>query len=161
MLGGSIFNFKSIYTQFLLGKLGDGSFGVVRRGEWATPSGRILPIAAKVLKQDTLTQPGVFEDFVKEVQSMHCLDHENLIRLYGIVLTQPMMMIVELAPLGSLIDFLHKQCAHVPITTIWVSSYLNYPTLYLYLVLSDQYVYLHENNYGKIKSNLSMIVQVV
>ena len=67
----------------LQGKLGDGSFGVVRRGEWTTPSGRILPIAAKVLKQDTLTQPGVFEDFVKEVQSMHVLDHENLIRLYG------------------------------------------------------------------------------
>ncbi len=84
----------------LLDKLGDGSFGVVRRGEWATPTGRILPIAAKVLKQDTIAQPGVFEDFVKEVQSMHCLDHENLIRLYGIVLTQPMKMIVELAPLG-------------------------------------------------------------
>ncbi len=81
-------------------KLGDGSFGVVRRGEWSTPSGRILPVAAKVLKQDTMAQPGVFEDFVKEVQSMHCLDHENLIRLYGIVLTQPMKMIVELAPLG-------------------------------------------------------------
>jgi serine/threonine protein kinase len=61
----------------------------------------------------------VFEDFVKEVQSMHSLDHENLIRLYGIVLTQPMMMIVELAPLGSLIDFLHKQCGHVPISLIW------------------------------------------
>ncbi len=84
----------------LLDKLGDGSFGVVRRAEWASPSGRLMPVAAKVLKQDTLTQPGIFEDFVKEVQSMHCLDHENLIRLYGIVLTQPMKMIVELAPLG-------------------------------------------------------------
>ena len=81
-------------------KLGDGSFGVVRRGEWTTASGRILPVAAKVLKKDTLNQPGAFEDFVKEVQSMHALDHENLIRLYGIVLTQPMMMIVELAPIG-------------------------------------------------------------
>jgi len=91
----------------------------VRRGEWATPSGRILPVAAKVLKQDTLTQPGAFEDFVKEVQSMHCLDHENLIRLYGIVLTQPMKMVVELAPLGSLLDFLHKQCARVPVTVVW------------------------------------------
>ena len=100
-------------------KLGDGSFGVVRRGEWTTPSRRSLPIAAKVLKQDTLTQPGVFEDFVKEVQSMHALDHENLIRLYGIVLTQPMMMIVELAPLGSLIDYLHKTNGRVPISSIW------------------------------------------
>ena len=92
---------------------------MVRRGEWKTPSGRILPVAAKVLKRDTLHQPGIFEDFVKEVQSMHCLNHENLVRLYGVVLTQPMMMIVELAPLGSLIDFLHKQCGHVPITMIW------------------------------------------
>lgn len=70
------------------------------RGEWTTSTGRILPVAAKVLKKETLNQPGAFEDFVKEVQSMHALDHENLIRLYGIVLTQPMMMIVELAPLG-------------------------------------------------------------
>ena len=77
-----------ITSCWVSGKLGDGSFGVVRRGEWSTPSGRILPVAAKVLKQDTLTQPGVFEDFVKEVQAMHALDHENLIRLYGIVLRE-------------------------------------------------------------------------
>ena len=100
-------------------KLGDGSFGVVRRGEWSTASGRILPVAAKVLKKDTLNQPGAFEDFVKEVQSMHALDHENLIRLYGIVLTQPMMMIVELAPLGSLIDYLRKQLNRMPVNIIW------------------------------------------
>jgi hypothetical protein len=31
----------------------------------ATPHGQILPIAAKILKQDTLAQPGAFEDFVK------------------------------------------------------------------------------------------------
>ncbi|KAJ9589589.1 hypothetical protein L9F63_017174 [Diploptera punctata] len=100
-------------------KLGDGSFGVVRRGEWTTPSGRTQPVAVKVLKQDALSQPGVFEDFVKEVQSMHQLDHPNLIRLYGVVLTNPMMMITELAPLGSLLDYLRKQCQHTPITTLW------------------------------------------
>ena len=50
---------------------------------------------------------------------MHALDHENLIRLYGIVLSQPMMMIVELAPLGSLVDWMHKQCGNILITSIW------------------------------------------
>ena len=50
---------------------------------------------------------------------MHALDHENLIQLYGIVLSQPMMMVVELAPLGSLIDWMHKQCAQIPIVSIW------------------------------------------
>ena len=103
----------------LLGKLGDGSFGVVCRGEWSTPSGRILPVAAKILKQDTLTQPGAFEDFVKECTAMHALDHENLIRLYGIVLSQPMMMVVELCSLGSLMDWMHKQCGHISICRIW------------------------------------------
>uniref|UniRef100_A0A0K2UWS3 non-specific protein-tyrosine kinase n=1 Tax=Lepeophtheirus salmonis TaxID=72036 RepID=A0A0K2UWS3_LEPSM len=103
----------------LQGELGNGSFGVVRRGEWSTPSGKILPIAAKVLKKDTGTPSSVYEDFIKEVLSMLDLEHENLIRLYGIVLKQPLMMIVELAPLGSLIDYLHKQCERIPITNIW------------------------------------------
>lgn len=61
-------------------KLGDGSFGVVRRGEWTTPNGRSIPVAVKVLKADALNQPGVFEDFFKEVQAMHMLNHPNLIR---------------------------------------------------------------------------------
>merc|ERR1719457_43489 len=103
----------------LLGKLGDGSFGIVCKGQWSTPSGKILPVAAKVLKQNTLSQPGAFEDFVKECTAMHALDHENLIRLCGIVLSQPMMMIVELAPLGSLIDWMHKQMGRIPIVAIW------------------------------------------
>ena len=103
----------------LLGKLGDGSFGVVCRGEWSTPAGRLMPVAAKILKQSTLAEPGAFEDFVKECTAMHALDHENLIRLYGIVLSQPMMMIVELAPLGSLVDWMHKQCGNIAISRIW------------------------------------------
>ncbi|XP_026273793.2 activated Cdc42 kinase Ack isoform X2 [Frankliniella occidentalis] len=100
-------------------KLGDGSFGVVRRGDWSTPEGRNMRVAVKILKQDALNQPGVFEDFVKEVQAMHQLDHPNLVRLYGVVLSHPMMMITELAPLGSLLDYLRKQCEHIPITVLW------------------------------------------
>ncbi|XP_049823460.1 activated Cdc42 kinase Ack isoform X2 [Aethina tumida] len=96
-------------------KLGDGSFGVVKRGEWTSPTGRILPVAVKVLKADALNQPGIFEDFIKEVQAMHVLSHPNLIRLYGVVLSQPMMMVTELAPLGSLLDYLRKQCQHTPV----------------------------------------------
>lgn len=96
-------------------KLGDGSFGVVLKGEWTSPTGRILPVAVKVLKADALNQPGIFEDFIKEVQAMHVLSHPNLIRLYGVVLSQPMMMVTELASLGSLLDFLRKQCQHTPV----------------------------------------------
>ncbi|GAB6023117.1 hypothetical protein CHUAL_007203 [Chamberlinius hualienensis] len=96
-------------------KLGDGSFGVVRRGEWSTPSGTQLAVAVKVLKKDALAQESAFEDFVKEVNAMHHLNHPNLIQLYGVVLSSPLMMVTELAPLGALVDFLRKQCGHTPI----------------------------------------------
>nr|XP_016943657.1 serine/threonine-protein kinase par-1 [Drosophila suzukii] len=101
-------------------KLGDGSFGVVRRGEWsASPAGKVIPVAVKVLKSDNLTQPGIIDDFFREVQAMHALDHPNLVRLYGVVLSQPMMMITELAERGSLLDTLRKQCRHTSLTIIW------------------------------------------
>lgn len=88
----------------LLEKLGDGSFGVVKRGEWLTPAGKVLNVAVKCLKTDVLSQPDALEDFICEVNAMHSLDHQNLIRLYGVVLTHPMKMVTELAPLGSLLE---------------------------------------------------------
>ncbi|KAL5286648.1 TNK2 family protein [Megaselia abdita] len=100
-------------------KLGDGSFGVVRQGEWSAPGNRKIPIAVKVLKADNLTQPGIMEDFFREVQAMHSLDHPNLVRLFGVVLSAPMMMITELAEKGSLLDTLRKQCKNTPLPTLW------------------------------------------
>ncbi|XP_065341081.1 activated Cdc42 kinase Ack isoform X2 [Cloeon dipterum] len=99
-------------------KLGDGSFGVVCQGEWSTPDERLVHVAVKVLKADALSQPGALDDFIKEVQSMHQLDHPNIIRLFGIVLSNPQMMVTELAPLGCLLDYLRKQCQHTPITSL-------------------------------------------
>lgn len=48
--------------------------------EWTNPNGKTIPVAVKILKADALNQPGVFEDFIKEVQAMHVLCHTNLIR---------------------------------------------------------------------------------
>jgi len=53
-------------------------------------------VAVKILRNDALAMPGAFEDFVKEVNVMHNLDHENLIRLYGIVLSTPLMMVKKI-----------------------------------------------------------------
>ncbi|XP_016528374.1 activated CDC42 kinase 1 isoform X1 [Poecilia formosa] len=94
----------------LFEKLGDGSFGVVKRGEWLTPGGNVVNVAVKCLKTDVLSQPDALEDFICEVNAMHSLDHQNLIHLYGVVLTHPMKMVTELAPLGSLLDRL--RCVH-------------------------------------------------
>jgi len=63
-------------------KIGDGSFGIVSRGEWTTSTGRIVQVAVKMLKQDVPSLPQMFEDFVKEVQAMHTLDHIHLIKYF-------------------------------------------------------------------------------
>uniref|UniRef100_H2M169 Activated CDC42 kinase 1 n=1 Tax=Oryzias latipes TaxID=8090 RepID=H2M169_ORYLA len=104
----------------LFEKLGDGSFGVVKRGEWMTPSGK-LNVAVKCLKTDVLSQPDALEDFICEVNAMHSLDHQNLIRLYGVVLTHPMKMVTELAPLGSLLGRL--RCLQGPILISTLCQY--------------------------------------
>ncbi|VTJ72917.1 Hypothetical predicted protein [Marmota monax] len=102
----------------LLEKLGDGSFGVVRRGEWDAPAGKTVSVAVKCLKPDVLSQPEAMDDFIREVNAMHSLDHRNLIRLYGVVLTPPMKMVTELAPLGSLLDRLRKHQGHFLLGTL-------------------------------------------
>lgn len=40
-------------------------------------------------------------------------------RLYGVVLSQPLMMVTELAPLGSLLDYLRKQCTEISLMRIY------------------------------------------
>ncbi|XP_053114769.1 non-receptor tyrosine-protein kinase TNK1 isoform X2 [Hemicordylus capensis] len=87
-------------------RLGDGCFGVVYRAEWSTPGGGGLSVAVKSLRSDVSSDPGALIDFLNEVNAMCCLDHPNLIRLHGVVLTQPLKMVTELAPLGSLYDYI-------------------------------------------------------
>ncbi|ETE56973.1 hypothetical protein L345_17315, partial [Ophiophagus hannah] len=62
-----------------------------RRG---APRGVVRPlnVAVKCLKTDVLNQPEALDDFIREVNAMHSLDHINLIRLYGVVLSNPMKM---------------------------------------------------------------------
>ncbi|KAK4018367.1 hypothetical protein OUZ56_000428 [Daphnia magna] len=100
-------------------QLGDGSFGIVHKGEWNRADGVTIPVAVKVLKEDLVQHQAVYDDFVREVEAMHSLQHPCLIRLHGVVLSHPLMMVTELAPLGSLLDYLHKECSHTSICTLW------------------------------------------
>lgn len=54
-----------------------------------------INVAVKCLKPDVLSQTDAVEDFICEVNAMHSLDHQNLIRLYGVVLTHPMKMVAH------------------------------------------------------------------
>lgn len=101
-------------------KLGSGSFGVVRRGEWHMPTGRVLPVAVKSLRSSNSRQAETLSDFLQEVTTMQSLDHPNIIRLYGVVLTQPLKMVTELALLGSLYDTLRSRQYEYPLLRLWL-----------------------------------------
>ncbi|XP_044198278.1 non-receptor tyrosine-protein kinase TNK1 [Thunnus albacares] len=108
-------------NELVLGeKLGSGSFGVVRRGEWHTPTGRVLPVAVKSLRSSMSRQTDTLTDFLQEVTTMQSLDHPNIIRLYGVVLTQPLKMVTELAPMGSLYDILRSHQYEYPLVRLWL-----------------------------------------
>ncbi|KPM06137.1 Ack-like kinase domain protein [Sarcoptes scabiei] len=100
----------------LLDKIGDGSFGVVMKAQWTQPNKSIKFVAVKVLKQEVLSR--ALDDFAKEVNAMHQLRNENLIKLYGIVLSSPMMMVTELAEQGSLRAKLVKTQGKLSLSTL-------------------------------------------
>nr|XP_056719593.1 non-receptor tyrosine-protein kinase TNK1 [Euleptes europaea] len=99
--------------------LGDGCFGVVHRAEWSAPGGRTILVAVKSLRSDVSSDPAALIDFLNEVNAMCYLDHPNLLRLHGVVLTQPLKMVTELAPLGSLYDRLRPP---FPLHRLWSYS---------------------------------------
>ncbi|KAM5126687.1 activated CDC42 kinase 1-like [Mantella aurantiaca] len=103
--------------------LGNGCFGVVRKGEWRISSERTLNVAVKTLRADASCDLEVLQDFLKEVNAMYTLDHPHLIRLYGVVLTKPMKMVTELAPLGSLLSHLHSYSGVYSLQLLWSYSF--------------------------------------
>lgn len=64
--------------------LGSGHYGIVRQGLWND-----IPVAVKILRGCN-----AISDFVREANAMHSLSHRYLIRLHGIVLSEPLMMVV-------------------------------------------------------------------
>ncbi|XP_023369815.1 non-receptor tyrosine-protein kinase TNK1 isoform X3 [Otolemur garnettii] len=83
--------------------LGSGCFGVVHRGLWTLPSGQSVPVAVKSLRVGPEGPVGTeLGDFLREVSVMMNLEHPHVLQLHGLVLGQPLQMVMELAPLGSL-----------------------------------------------------------
>ncbi|KAK2159483.1 hypothetical protein LSH36_152g04039 [Paralvinella palmiformis] len=101
----------------VLKTLGSGEFGTVQQGVWTTDDGKRVQVAVKCLAREKI-ESGM-TDFLKEATIMHTLDHEYIVRLYGVVLgIQSLMLVTELAPLRSLLECLKdralKTCFTVP-----------------------------------------------
>ncbi|KAF8567083.1 hypothetical protein P879_03314 [Paragonimus westermani] len=85
----------------LLYRLGEGEFGEVYRGQLHLDNGTSREVAVKVL-----VQPSQRLDFLKEATIMMQLSHPHIVTIYGVCENKRLMMILELAELGSLLDYL-------------------------------------------------------
>ena len=79
--------FSFVFIPLLLGKeIGQGEYGSVLQGKW-----RNHDVALKTLHQDHL-QTGQRE-FLREARVMHGLNHACIVRLHGVVMGPPMMLV--------------------------------------------------------------------
>jgi len=100
--------------------LGSGEFGTVQQGVWTDASGRRIQVAIKCLSAERMENNPV--EFLKEAAIMHAVDHEHIVRLYGVVLdTAALMLVSELAPLRSLLECLKEPSMrpNLPVPTLY------------------------------------------
>ncbi|CAH1716278.1 unnamed protein product [Chironomus riparius] len=97
-------------------QLGNGEFGIVQQGVWTNGNERIQ-VAIKCLCRERMQSNPM--EFLKEAAIMHSIDHENIVRLYGVVLsTDSLMLVTELAPLRSLLECLKDNDLRVKFLTV-------------------------------------------
>eukprot|EP00117_Sycon_ciliatum_P039013 scpid19038/ scgid0003/ Epidermal growth factor receptor; Drosophila relative of ERBB; Gurken receptor; Protein torpedo len=85
-------------------QLGSGAYGVVYQGTWTEDGVQTSDVAIKVL--NSAAASNAHKELLDESAVMSSLEHQNLIRLLGICMEPSIMMVSELAPLGSLLGFL-------------------------------------------------------
>ncbi|XP_013774828.1 tyrosine-protein kinase shark-like [Limulus polyphemus] len=84
--------------------IGEGEFGSVLQGIWHSSSNKERHVAVKTLRDEHIHSGR--EEFIREVEVMVGLSHPCIVRLLGVCLGPPLMMIQELVPMGSMLDFL-------------------------------------------------------
>ena len=83
--------------------IGEGEFGSVFEGRYKSSRGETSNIAIKVIHDVT---PPQMEDFMREAAVLMRLDHQCVVQMIGISKGAQVMMLLELVPLGSLLDYL-------------------------------------------------------
>ena len=72
-------------------------------GRYKSSRGETSNIAIKVINDVT---PSQMEDFMREAAVLMKLDHQCVVQMIGISKGSQVMMLLELVPLGSLLDYL-------------------------------------------------------
>lgn len=97
---------KISYESLGLGKkIGQGGFSEIFESQWMG-----IPVAVKIIFDPNINE-ALLEEFNNEIEKLFILRHPYIIQLYGITdseKNQKLAVITELAPKGSLFDYLHK-----------------------------------------------------
>ncbi|ODN05514.1 Tyrosine-protein kinase PR2 [Orchesella cincta] len=102
--------------------LGSGEFGTVQQGVWTSDDNERIQVAIKCLSQERMENNPV--EFLKEAAIMHSVDHEHVVRLYGVVLdTAALMLVTELAPLRSLLECLKEPSMRPNLSVMTLSDF--------------------------------------
>lgn len=87
--------------------LGEGEFGSVLHGVYVAPDGSRQEVAVKTLRgEDGEAGLAREEAFLSEARLMLRLSHPCVVHLLGVARGHPLLMVQELVPLGSVLDFL-------------------------------------------------------
>ena len=104
--------------------IGEGEFGSVYKGNYMTDSGVMKDVAIKALSSETI-EPSQSEEFLREAKVMMDLDHQCVVQLLGISHGPPVLMILELVPLGSILSYLEDNPKDVSVEfeiPLWASQ---------------------------------------
>ncbi|KAE9555559.1 hypothetical protein FO519_001230 [Halicephalobus sp. NKZ332] len=103
----------------LMEGLGEGTFAVVKRALWQKSPTEKMDVAVKIIRE---VNEEVKKDLQAEINTMSKLRHPNLIQFYGVVLGDPMLMVMEFCDGGALLDRLRSSDKPV----LLASQLLNY-----------------------------------
>lgn len=87
--------------------LGMGAFGRVFKGVWVPEGENVkIPVAIKVLMDINSAESS--REFLDEAYIMASVEHPNLLKLLAVCMTNQMMLITQLMPLGCLLDYVRN-----------------------------------------------------
>ena len=90
----------------MLEELGTGEFGVVTHGKWTSSSNQQIEVAIKTLNTDASDKDRL--RFLQEAAIMCQFDHQNVIKLHGVVTEAPIMIVLKYMSRGYLQNLLIK-----------------------------------------------------